>query len=332
MKKTKAVKNNVKQVKDISEDVSLEMLNKLPFNIMYCDTDLRIQYINTESRKTLKSLESLLPIPVDKIKGANIDIFHKDPSMQRRLLSNPENLPHKAIISLGNEKLNLNVNAVFENGKYVGAMVNWEVVTKTLELQEENAAYKGVFDGLDRSQGVIEFKPDGTIVTANENFLKATGYALDQIVGRHHKIFCDPKYASSNEYAQFWKDLHQGEFQSGQFHRYKKSGEELWLQASYNPIFGQDGKLIKIVKLATDITAQIAKQKEFESYVELLEETANSLASASSELMATATQMASAAQQTNDQSGSVAAAAEEVSAGVKVVSTNTAQMVESIKE
>ncbi|QDP23269.1 methyl-accepting chemotaxis protein [Bradyrhizobium cosmicum] len=105
-----------------------------------------------------------------------------------------------------------------------------------------------------RSQAMIEFDMDGTIVTANENFLKALGYALDEIRGKHHSIFVPADERDCADYQAFWAALNRGEFQSGEFKRIAKGGREVWIEASYNAVAGSDGKPVKVVKMATDIT------------------------------------------------------------------------------
>src|ERR1700756_30173 len=93
-----------------------------------------------------------------------------------------------------------------------------------------------VLSAIGKSQAIVEFKLDGTIVTANENFLRALGYRLDEIQGQHHSMFVDAAYRDSVEYRQFWEKLNQGGFQSAQFKRIGKGGKEIWIEASYNPI------------------------------------------------------------------------------------------------
>jgi methyl-accepting chemotaxis protein len=110
-------------------------------------------------------------------------------------------------------------------------------------------------EALGRSLAVIEFTPDGQILTANGNFLSVVGWKLDEIVGRHHRMFVAPDYAASEEYAVFWARLSRGEFFSGQFPRRTKDGREIWIEATYNPIFGPDGRPYKVVKYASDVTA-----------------------------------------------------------------------------
>ena len=116
---------------------------------------------------------------------------------------------------------------------------------------------KSRMNALDRSMAVIEFSTDGSILQANENFLKTVGYRADEIIGKHHRLFCESGYSRSPEYASFWKKLNKGEFVSGQFERRGKGGNVLWLEASYNPVFDADGRLHKVVKFASDITSRM---------------------------------------------------------------------------
>ncbi len=122
--------------------------------------------------------------------------------------------------------------------------------------QQRDERALGKLSAIDRSQAVIEFDPEGTILTANQNFLDAMGYSLDEIVGKHHRMFVDPSEAGSASYTEFWRKLQSGQFQSSQFKRLAKGGREIWIQASYNPIFDANGKTMGVVKFATDITDQ----------------------------------------------------------------------------
>lgn len=124
------------------------------------------------------------------------------------------------------------------------------------EQKTRNADFEGQISAIGKSQAVIEFNMDGTIRTANDNFLGAVGYTLDEIRGKHHSIFVDPAYAASPEYHQFWEKLRSGEFESAEFQRVGKGGNEIWIQASYNPIFDANGVPFKVVKYASDITAK----------------------------------------------------------------------------
>lgn len=123
---------------------------------------------------------------------------------------------------------------------------------------------------LDQSQATIEFNLDGTIITANQNFCKAMGYSLEEIRSKHHSLFVEPAYAASPEYKQFWENLRQGRYQSGQFMRFAKGGREVWIEASYNPILGRNGKPYKIVKFASDITKEKNSQADLLGQVQAI--------------------------------------------------------------
>jgi methyl-accepting chemotaxis protein len=126
---------------------------------------------------------------------------------------------------------------------------------------EEQKDLKAWISAIDRSQAVVEFKMDGTVLEANENFLKTVGYSLSEVKGKNHQMFCDGAYAQSHEYQQLWAKLRLGEFQTGEFMRVGKGGKEIWILASYTPIMGSDGNPQKVVKFATDITASKAELK-----------------------------------------------------------------------
>jgi methyl-accepting chemotaxis protein len=128
------------------------------------------------------------------------------------------------------------------------------VVTKAKLKSAEDAS---ILQAIFRSQAVIEFDLSGVILEVNDNFQKVTGYSRDELVGRHHRILAEPEYAASPAYAQFWERLRQGEFLADEFRRLGKGGREVWLEASYNPIFDANGKVIKIIKFATDLTTRM---------------------------------------------------------------------------
>ncbi len=141
-------------------------------------------------------------------------------------------------------------------------------VTKVVKIASDITATKqrsldqlAVLAAVDRSQARIEFTPDGHILTANDNFLGALGYLLDEIVGGHHRMFCDRDYARSNEYEQFWHDLASGKHFAGRFRRVDKNGKDIWIQASYNPVIDTEGKVSKVVKFASDITEEVAAEQ-----------------------------------------------------------------------
>jgi methyl-accepting chemotaxis protein len=132
----------------------------------------------------------------------------------------------------------------------------------------------GQMAAIRKSQAVIEFSMDGTIMTANPNFLDAVGYTLDEIKGRHHSIFVDPSERTSAAYGEFWASLNHGAYQAGEFRRIGKGGRQVWIQASYNPIFDLNGKPFKVVKYATDMTPQVMARLKVERARSLIESVA----------------------------------------------------------
>lgn len=126
-----------------------------------------------------------------------------------------------------------------------------DVTEETNRLNEQQA----ILQALDRSQAMITFKPDGTIISANNNFLEAIGYRLDQITGKNHRIFCFDDFYSENP--NFWSELAQGQFKSGLFKRRSAMGRSIWLEATYNPIFDGKGKVIEVIKFASDVTSRV---------------------------------------------------------------------------
>lgn len=145
-----------------------------------------------------------------------------------------------------------------------------KVASDVTERHQESADARGQISAISRSQAVIEFKLDGTILTANENFCSALDYRLEEIRGQHHRIFVSPEEASGPEYQEFWRKLSSGEFWSGEYKRIGKGGREVWIQASYDPIFDASGRPYKVVKYATDITARKAAVNELSHVLELL--------------------------------------------------------------
>ena len=141
----------------------------------------------------------------------------------------------------------------------------------TPDLQMEQQELQAVSAALNRVQAVIEFDLQGQILHANENFLQTVGYQLDEIRGQHHRIFCESDYVASGAYRDFWAKLGRGELDAGEYKRIGKGGREVWIRASYNPVFDAHGTAYKVIKFATDITADRARQAEFEGKVRAMD-------------------------------------------------------------
>jgi methyl-accepting chemotaxis protein len=180
------------------------------------------------------------------------------------------------------------------------------------------AEYEGQIKAINRSQAIIEFELDGTIVTANENFLATLGYSLEEIRGKHHSMFVEPAERGTHEYRAFWHALAQGEYQTAEYKRIGKSGREVWIQASYNPILDMAGRPYKVVKFATDITAQVHERQR-------RAEIQRSIAAELGEIM-------KAVAGVTDQAEGAASASSETSGNVQAVATGAEELATSVNE
>ncbi|MFN4207092.1 MAG: methyl-accepting chemotaxis protein [Agrobacterium albertimagni] len=235
----------------------LESLEVITANIMIADEKLNIRYMNTATKAMLKEAESDLKkelprFDFDKLIGSNIDIFHKNPSHQRNMLSSLQN-QHKATIWVGHRAFDLIVTPLKSGAKTTGFVVEWANAKERLQ----NLDFQNQMEAISRVQGIIEFTPEGEIVTANQNFLDSLGYRMDEIKGKNHSLLVDPEYVRSPDYAEFWKSLRAGKFQAAEFTRYGKGGKKVVINASYNPIMDDRGRVTKVVKFATDVTERV---------------------------------------------------------------------------
>ncbi len=192
----------------------------------------------------------------------------------------------------------------------------------------EQARNKGQIEAIDRSQAVIEFSPDGRILHANQNFLDAMGYQAQEITGQHHSLFVEPSYAASMEYRAFWDKLRAGELHAGEFRRLGKGGKEVWINASYNPVFDANGRVVGVVKFASVVSERVKLQRQ----IEALGQNVTLLSEASGKLTDVSHQMAGNAEETSVQANAVAAAGEQVSRSITELASSTEQMRASIGE
>ncbi len=210
----------------------------------------------------------------------------------------------------------------------------YKVVKYATDVSAQKAVLadlQGKVEAIGRSQAVIEFEMDGTIITANDNFLKTLGYTLDEIKGKHHSLFVEPAYKESAEYRAFWEKLRKGEYQAAQYKRIGKGGKEVWIEASYNPVMDANGRPCKVVKFATDLTKRkeenMALAAEFENGVKSMVQT---VATSAQDMEATAQTLAAASEQTNQQSSTVSAATEELAASVTEIARQIAESTQAV--
>lgn len=204
----------------------------------------------------------------------------------------------------------------------------FKAVKYAIDITEQKFAtanFEGQIAAINKAQAVIEFDMSGNILEANANFLSVTGYRSDQLVGRHHSMLVEPSEAQGIEYRMFWEKLNRGEYDVGQYRRIGTNGRVIWVQASYNPILDLNGKPYKVVKYASDITEQ-------KGIAERVTQISSIVASAASEMRATAEGMARTAEETTRQAASVASAAEVTSVNVQTVSSAGEELTASISE
>ncbi|MBR0811935.1 PAS domain-containing methyl-accepting chemotaxis protein [Bradyrhizobium diazoefficiens] len=249
--------------KSSSDALTLQAAKVVSANLMIADNDLKIVYMNDAVTDLLRVAESDLKkeLPhfnVDTLVGTNIDVFHKNPQHQRKMLASLSSV-HRATIQIGNRKFDLVATPVKgSDGSRTGVVVEWSDASVRLQ----NLDFGAQVAAANRSQAVIEFNMDGTVRNANENFLNTLGYTLDEIRGKHHSMFVAPAERDSAAYREFWATLNRGEYQAAEYKRIGKGGKEVWIQASYNPIFDEKGRPSKVVKFATDVTAQKLKSAD----------------------------------------------------------------------
>ncbi|MBL8212600.1 MAG: PAS domain-containing methyl-accepting chemotaxis protein [Bryobacterales bacterium] len=250
-----AANPNRRVARRTSSVLSTEVLDHLSENIIVADADLRIQFLNAASRRTLQTLERLLPVPATQLAGKGLETLWGGAGAGQGTALDARNLPAKLAVDLGSEKLELRFSPMDTEGKPSGVLVSWAVVTEAVAQQLRALELAAQVAAIGKSQAVIEFDLQGTILHANANFLETLGYSLEEIKGRHHSLFVDEAYRSSPEYREFWARLNRGEYTAGEYRRIGKGGKEVWLQASYNPVLDQAGKPFRVIKCAADITA-----------------------------------------------------------------------------
>jgi len=249
-------------------------------NLMIADPELRITFLNQSLQKMLDRNEDRIRKQMPQFSskgliGRCIDDFHRTPSHQRGMLKDLRG-EHRTRLSLAGLSFDLIVTpARGQAGETIGFAVEWNDVTEQLKSNEERERLSREMQGhvntmkaISRSQAVIEFNVDGTVITANENFCRTMGYRLEEVIGRHHRMFCDPGFTASDDYTEFWAKLGRGEVVGGQFPRVAAGNKIIHLQATYNPVVDDHGKVNKVIKLATDITRQIQEQNQAQAEVE----------------------------------------------------------------
>ncbi|MBV1893321.1 MAG: PAS domain S-box protein [Ilumatobacteraceae bacterium] len=264
------------------EEVSglLGILENLQANVIVADIDLNIVYVNEAGLKTFRMIEPNLVdhfgISVDELLGGSIHRFHKNPERVEARLGMRRDMPMDVDFRFSDRLVTTRINEVTDGaGDAIGYVVIFDDSTEERLLQADS---RGQLEAINKSQAVISFNLDGTIIEANPNFCATLGYSAEELVGKHHRLFVDNEYAATPEYAEFWEKLGRGEFDGGEYKRIAKGGKEIWIQATYNPIMNDEGEPFKVVKYATDITADVESKQRLEGGVKVVLEAVTAVA------------------------------------------------------
>ncbi|CAH0307713.1 PAS domain-containing methyl-accepting chemotaxis protein [Roseomonas sp. CECT 9278] len=245
----------------------LAALDALGARVMVADPGLNITYVNAAAMALMREAEAELKrelprFDADRLVGSNIDIFHKMPAHQRRMLEVMEK-PHGATITVGARKFDLRVTPLTDKGARIGFVVEWSDARHRLL----NVDYAAQLAAINRSQAVIEFATDGTILRANDHFLDAMGYTEAEVLGQNHRMFVAARDQADPSYAALWDGLRAGRFSAARFQRVAKDGRMVWIEGAYNPILDDAGQVVKVVKFAVDASAKVQMQQELRAQI-----------------------------------------------------------------
>lgn len=318
------VEKVIKFANDITEQVNIRKnaeklslaVNETNNAITICDRNLIIEYCNS-------GFEKLTGIPLESVPGQDFpEMLSKNSTDQKttselRTLFNEAKPFNKEILIKAKDDslrwISLTTNPTLDkNGSLHKFVIIQTDITDTKLRQIELTT---TIDALSKSNAIISFTPEGIILDANEAFLQTMKYSLDEIKGKHHRMFCESSYTNTQEYRDFWNRLSRGDFDAGKYERINKSGESVFLNASYNPIIDQTGKVIKVVKFATDISMQVAIENE-------VMQIAGNFADMSQKISSQASTVASGAQALGATTEEMNASVEELSASIDSIAQN----------
>ena len=297
----------------------LALLDSLLVNVMVVDPDeLIIRYVNQQSRKTLKEIEHLLPCKAADIEGQCIDIFHKDPSHQRRILKDPKNLPFDSTIQLGEHFLDLHVEALMEGGNYTGAVLSWTVSTSRIAAENQAKTHHQMLDQMPIN--IMLCDPESLKITyVNETSLKTLKQIehllpvkIDQLMGTCIDIF----HKNPSHQRKLLADA------KNLPHRARISLGEHRLDLKVVPIFGVDGHFDSAMLTWEIVTERENLANDFEQNIKTV---GDSVSSSATELQETAETMAETAEEANSKASVVASAAEQLSASVQEIASQMAR-------
>lgn len=226
--------------------------------LMLTDASLTITYLNPAATALLRGaeadLQKVLPhFSADRLIGCNVDMFHKNPAHQRQMLARLT-AAHAVTIDVAGWVFDVRISPLAQPGQPgSGFVIEWFDGRHRLARDE----FSAMMAAINRVQSVVSFSPDGIVLGANDYFLRMMGYQREDVIGHPHRIFMPPGDATSAAYRLFWDELRRGQFQAGQFCRQAKQGKPVWIEGWYNPILDPTGRVVKVMKFASDITGQV---------------------------------------------------------------------------
>lgn len=306
-------------------EILKNLANNMPINAIVANKDFEIIYQNPESYKTLSSLQHLLPVSADKVVGSSIDVFHKVPEKQRALLSDPKNLPHNAVIQLGDDYLDLLVTAnMSDSGEYLGPMVTWSVVTEKIKMQEEQELLKNMVDNMPinavvaNKDLVITYQNPESYKTL-ESLQHLLPIPVDQVVGSSIDVFHKNPEHQRKMLADPNNLPHKARIQLG----------EDFLDLLVNPMMSSKGEYLGPMVTWAVASNKVKVAQDFEKDIKGVVQI---VTSASTELQASSKTLADTSETTARQSQVVAAASEEATKNVETVSSAAEELTASISE
>ncbi len=306
-----------------------QLVNSAPVSILFVNDTGTIQYLNKSGHDFFDKYSNSFGFASDDLIGHSANfIYSLSPELKNAAVTLKDNASIRFTIEDNWFEVRLSlINATEDNS--AGIMQTWELINDLIGIAERDADIAGQIEAVSKTQAVIEFNLDGTIITANKNFLNVLDYTLEEIQGQHHRMFVEPEFANSQEYKDFWAKLNRGEYEAKQYKRLGKNGKEVWIQASYNPILDFNGKPFKVVKFATDVSEQKRMADDFETNIKGL---VNNMISASSTLQVNSKNMADASAEISQNSQIVSKASDQANKNVATVAAATEQLSASISE
>lgn len=233
------------------------------------DDGFVVTYMNEASRRLFLDKADLIRasdpgFDPEKVLGSRLDVFQKKLESHASKFGNSSALPISLDLTFGEGRIGVQIAGIFDDdGQHIGNVVSWDDVSR-------ERINEGKLNAIDTTQAVIEFTIDGTITGANDNFLNAMGYSSNEIIGKHHSMFIAQDSESLSNNREFWRSLATGESKTGDFKRFAKGSREVWIFATYSPIYDENGVPFKVVKFASDITEEKIQRAEIKSKIEAI--------------------------------------------------------------